>query len=590
MQLKDLQFRECCFRNIKDDNRKAVWELTLECATNCTYCFQARKREKGSKQILSDNDIVKIISKFNRLRIKDVVLSGGEIFFAKNILSKVTEELKKNHITFSFSTNYLVDESFIDYLIDLSPKALNLSLDPRGNQSDRKFKREIWRVKKILEKCQVERIDVKITSVMTKETLPKSADHFQVLNEFVRKYKSLSSVYFTNPYDIGFIKLNICPSYTSIKKWFRSEKLPNELYDKIHFVNFHRFNNKLQKCPAGKNIIHIESNGDIYPCHLFANLPEEVFLLGNLLSESASAIDKKLINFYDQARDAIIDYQNNDQCNKCRTSIKCFGGCIADIVSLGQLIEPQLTCKHISPKKIERYTPSPQSPIPFKSKGADLSSYELNKIIEHIKQNIRKGHDLAHGFDHVECVVRYAKYIATKEKANLRIVIPAAYFHDFEPRQKLIFQKHTEVSAQKAVLFLKKFNFTEHELNEIYHCIDTSSYGSASMGHEPMSLEAKCVRDADWLDAIGARGIARVFAFGSAHGCAELGKIEWNVDNPPKKKMSLIGPDPSPIYHFFSKLIWIREKMATKTGKELATVRHNRLIRFLKDYQEEMSL
>ena len=79
----------------------------------------------------------------------------------------------------------------------------------------------------------------------------------------------------------------------------------------------------------------------------------------------------------------------------------------------------------------------------------------------------------------------------------------------------------------------------------------TSSYGAENIGHIPESIEAKCVRDADWLDAIGARGIARVFAFGSAHGCAELGKVKWDIDNPVKKRMSRIGPDPSPIYHFF---------------------------------------
>ena len=108
--------------------------------------------------------------------------------------------------------------------------------------------------------------------------------------------------------------------------------------------------------------------------------------------------------------------------------------------------------------------------------------------------------------------------IAKKEGAKLRIVTPAAYFHDFEPRRKLIYESHTEYSAQHAVAFLKTIGFTEEELNQIYPCIITSSYGAAELGHVPISTEAKCVRDADWLDAIGARGIARVFAFGAAHG------------------------------------------------------------------------
>ncbi len=590
MQIKTLQFRECCFRNFPENGRKAVWELTHECYAECAYCFQAKKRASANMHVLSDNDIEKIIHKFTELSIKDVVISGGEIFHAKHALSKVAGELKKNYINFSFSTNYLIDETFIDFLIDLSPKTINLSLDPVKNSNERKYKREIWRVKSILEKCAEEGIDIKITSVITKKSLKHITNFFKLLDELVGAYSSLTSIYFTNPYDIGYRKLNVRPSTDALTKWFRKEQLPEKLSKKIHFVNFHRFNNKLQPCEAGKHVVHIEPNGNIYPCHLFANLPKEVFLLGNLLKDTASHIEKRLISFHEQAVDAINDYKNNDQCKKCRTSKKCFGGCVAEIVSLGQLIEPQLTCKYISPKKVTVFHPSPQAAVPFGSTEDDLTPHELNQIIAHIKQNIHSGHDLAHGFDHVDGVVKYARYIAQKENANLRIVIPAAYFHDFEPRQKLIFQTHTEVSAQKAVLFLKKLKFSEHELNEIYNCIDTSSYGSASIGHNPTSLEAQCVRDADWLDAIGARGIARVFAFGSAHGCSELGKIEWDIDNPPKKKMSLIGPDPSPIYHFFSKLLWIKDKMATKTGKELAKVRHDRLVRFLKEYYEEMNI
>ncbi len=68
----------------------------------------------------------------------------------------------------------------------------------------------------------------------------------------------------------------------------------------------------------------------------------------------------------------------------------------------------------------------------------------------------------------------------------------------------------------------------------------------------------------------------------------ELGAVEWSLYPPTKKKMSRIGPDPSPIYHFFSKLLWVKDGMATDTGKELAEKRHQKLIAFLQDYKEEM--
>jgi HD superfamily phosphodiesterase len=54
--------------------------------------------------------------------------------------------------------------------------------------------------------------------------------------------------------------------------------------------------------------------------------------------------------------------------------------------------------------------------------------------------------------------------------------------------------------------------------------------------------------------------------------------------------MSLIGPDPSPIYHFFSKLLWVKDQMATPTGKSLADIRHQRMLKFLSEYRAEMHL
>ncbi len=589
MKTGELSFRECCFKNLPPNSRKAVWEITHECRAGCPYCFQAKKRRKSNMQVMNDNNIVKATQKFTELNISDVIITGGEIFYAKHSLSKIIGELKNQNIQYSFSTNHIIDDDFIDFIIDLAPKTINLSLDPISSESKTKYERTISRINRILEKCKEEDLPVKLTSVLTQENLVNAKEFLGILSSMVEDHQSLDSIYLTNPYDIGYLKIDVRPSYTALQKWIRSAKLSEILREKIKFVNFHRFNNKLQKCPAGEKILHIEPDGSIYPCHLFANLPDEVFKLGNILQDSSKHLSERLLSFSNQAEEAVNEYKsNNTNCVDCKTFKQCFGGCIAEIISLGQLIEPQLTCKYIQGKKITRYKPTKQGFIPYQSNDYDLLESDLIKIENYIKQNIRKGHDLAHGYDHIETVVRYARYLADKEGANLKIVTAAAYFHDFEPRQKLIFQTHTEVSAQKAVMFFKNLRFTEYELNEIYHCIDTSSYGSEGLGHKPTSIEAECVRDADWLDAIGARGIARVFAFGSAHGCAELGTVEWDLENPPKKKMSLIGSDPSPIYHFFSKLLWIKDKMKTKTGKEMAQKRHERLVEFLKNYQDEM--
>jgi len=213
---------------------------------------------------------------------------------------------------------------------------------------------------------------------------------------------------------------------------------------------------------------------------------------------------------------------------------------------------------------------------------------EIEKQIRDFVQNKLKNADIAHGFDHIECVVQTAKIIAIDENADLNIVIPSAYLHDIIPRNEVErFDQHTEESAIEAKRFLKNIGLSELEIDKIGEVIIESSYESYINGKQPSSLEAKVVRDADWLDAIGARGIARVFVFAGHYGCPEMGKVKWDPENPEKLIMNSHGPDPSPIYHFFSKLLWIKGLMLTKIGKLEAEKRHQFMVDFLKRYSLE---
>ena len=210
-----------------------------------------------------------------------------------------------------------------------------------------------------------------------------------------------------------------------------------------------------------------------------------------------------------------------------------------------------------------------------------------NQIRQYVIEKLKKA-DIAHGFDHVECVVNMARKIAIIEKADLRIVIPSAYLHDIVPRNEVErFDLHTEESASEAKRFLRNAGFSPDEIDEIGKVIIASSYESYLKGIEPESLEAKVVRDSDWLDAMGARGIARVFVFAGHYGCPEMGKVEWDPDFPTKLVMSVSGPDPSPIYHFFSKLLWLKDLMLTETGRLEADKRHKFMVDFLKRYKSE---
>jgi uncharacterized protein len=217
----------------------------------------------------------------------------------------------------------------------------------------------------------------------------------------------------------------------------------------------------------------------------------------------------------------------------------------------------------------------------------NINADKEQQIKQYVIEKLKKA-DIAHGFDHVECVVSMARNIALRENADLKIVIPSAYLHDIVSRNEVErFDLHTEESASEAKRFLRNLCFSPDEIDKIGKVIIASSYESYLKGIEPESLEAKIVRDADWLDAIGARGIARAFVFAGHYGCPEMGKVEWNPDFPTKLMMSVSGPDPSPIYHFFSKLLWIKDLMLTETGRLEADKRHKFMIDFLKRYRSE---
>jgi len=589
------RFRECCFKTFPTKGRRLVWEITHTCQFNCDYCFQARKRQNNPMRVLNNTDLIEICKRLNALAVNDVLISGGEIFYAKDAIGPICEILKDLKVTLSFSTAQLFNKDFVNHLFSFHPRAINISLDPREiSETKSAWDHSLGGAKYILQMGDLhDKVSVKITGVVNSNNIINFGDYLNVMKDLCLHHKCLSAVYITNPYDIGYVKANVRATDEDLNKLIKALKI-NQLPEALKMVNFPRQNAPLQHCLAGSSYLHIEPNGNVYPCHLFANYNEEVFLMGNILHDDVKEISSRLDSFGKQAITAINKYKTENKiCQQCKNKKTCGGGCLAEVISVGQLVEPQLICKYITPPRprpSKIFAPLKQRALKFEY-DKDLTEEEEQLISSHIQSNLRsQKHDLAHGFDHTKCVVNLSRFIATKEKANLRIVSAAAYFHDFAPRQELIFESHTRISAEKAVSFLKSINFSEQDISEIYRCIDTSSYGSNQLGKYPESLESKIIRDADWLDAIGARGIARVFAFASAHGCEVLGEVEWDPDNPPRKRMSLVGPDPSPIYHFFSKLLWVKEKMQTKTGAILAEERHKRLVEFLRNYKDEISI
>ncbi len=137
-----------------------------------------------------------------------------------------------------------------------------------------------------------------------------------------------------------------------------------------------------------------------------------------------------------------------------------------------------------------------------------LNDWEL--IFENEINQMAVDVDPAHDGLHLKRVVKCAKELAILEDANLNIVIPAAWLHDFVviPKGSPLRKQASQISATRAIEFLESIHYPAQFYPDISHCIQAHSF-SANIKAE--TIEAQIVQDADRLDALGAIGIARCF-------------------------------------------------------------------------------
>ena len=166
------------------------------------------------------------------------------------------------------------------------------------------------------------------------------------------------------------------------------------------------------------------------------------------------------------------------------------------------------------------------------------------------------GHDAAHTLR----VYRNALMIWEKEgTGDPETVALAALLHDADDHKLF----HTE-NNQNARSFLASHGVEAEKTERIIAAVNSVSF-SKNRGKRPDTIEGKIVQDADRLDAIGAIGIARTFAFGGEHGR---------------------GPDDS-IAHFHEKLLLLKDEMNTDTARAMAEERHAFMLAFLEQYARE---
>lgn len=206
------------------------------------------------------------------------------------------------------------------------------------------------------------------------------------------------------------------------------------------------------------------------------------------------------------------------------------------------------------------------------------------KVLDSLKKKVKKilENDSAHDFEHTMRVYKNAQKICKKEKANEKLVLSAALLHDIVSYPKSDKRSKTSSikSAKKSKKILEKLYFTKEEIIIISDAINDHSF---SRNKIPKTLEGQILQDADRLDALGAIGIARVFATGGS-----LKRPFYNIDDPFCKRRI---PDDHTwtVDHFFAKLLKLESLMNTKSGKIEAKKRTRILKEFLNQLKQEVS-
>ena len=183
----------------------------------------------------------------------------------------------------------------------------------------------------------------------------------------------------------------------------------------------------------------------------------------------------------------------------------------------------------------------------------------IDAAVEYVQELFRSNYG-GHDAEHTLRVYGNAMLLAEKEKeCDTEIVALAALLHDADDHKLF----HTENNAN-ARTFLQKHGIGQGKADRICAAINSVSF-SQNRGRRPETLEGQIVQDADRLDAIGAIGIARTFAFGGEHG----------------------RPLKDSIRHFHEKLLLLKDELNTGSARDLAEKRHQFMLAFLKEYSEE---
>lgn len=200
-------------------------------------------------------------------------------------------------------------------------------------------------------------------------------------------------------------------------------------------------------------------------------------------------------------------------------------------------------------------------------------------FVKHELQNAEGGHD----WFHIERVYKNALLISEGEKVDKTVVALGALLHDIADSK--FHDGNETLGPKKAYQFLKTHNISEEIIQHVVKIIENISFKGGNKTQKFSSKELDVVQDADRLDALGAIGIARTFNYGGFKN-----RKLYDPEIGPNLKMTsgeYKASEAPTINHFYEKLLLLKDRMNTETGRRIAKERHAFMESFLEQFYAE---
>ncbi|MGD9049477.1 MAG: HD domain-containing protein [Anaerolineae bacterium] len=189
------------------------------------------------------------------------------------------------------------------------------------------------------------------------------------------------------------------------------------------------------------------------------------------------------------------------------------------------------------------------------------------------------GADAVHDFDHVLRVLAMAERLARKEGADLEIVRTAALLHDVaRGHSDRLIADHAQTGAEFARDLLQ--GHPAERVDPVAHAIAAHRFRT---GPAPQTLEAQVLHDADKLDAIGAIGVARAFAFGGHEGQRLWAEVPSDYQETQDTRHQH-----TPVHEYQIKLLKIKDRLLTESARKLAAERHRFMVAYFEQLEQEV--